>query len=210
MYEAMRQRAPNSSQIAGAATSVLVTMLVGYGLANGLGKHIVEAFDPPVVLAVLPDIIDEPEPFEPLNLDTSIDLPMLEFDWIPPEIVGEPSPIIVERKQVAEARIGPAVIGPSTPVRVAPRLKTRDEPPYPAIEVRNGNEGITGIEVCVDARGRVTSASLKQSSGHARLDEAALKWVRGARFTPGTIDGAPQSMCGHSVFYEWKIENSRA
>jgi periplasmic protein TonB len=210
MYEAVRQRAPNSPQIAGAATAALMTVLAGYALANGFGEQIVRAFDPPVVLATLPEIDETPEPVELAKLDTTTELTMPAPDFIPPNFERDDSAaIIVKEGPKASIAPGPTIVEPRKAVRIAPRLKSREEPPYPAVEVRAGNQGITGLEVCVDARGRVTSASLKQSSGHVRLDEAALKWVRDARFTPGSVDGAAQAMCGHNVFYEWKIENGR-
>jgi protein TonB len=95
------------------------------------------------------------------------------------------------------------------PVRIAPKLKPSDPPPYPMSAVRAGEQGLSALEVCVDARGSVTSATLAASSGSARLDEAALKWIRNARFTPGTLDGAAQSVCGHDVVYEWNLKDAR-
>ena len=67
---------------------------------------------------------------------------------------------------------------------------------------------MTSLSLCIDARGRVSSVSLAKSSGYPRLDEAALKWVKGARFSPGTVDGAAQAVCGHSVVYEWRLEDA--
>jgi protein TonB len=212
MYEAVRQRAPNSTQIAGAATTVLIMTVTGYGLMNGLGVRIARVFDPPVVLATIPDAPEEQPPPEIVQFDTNTTLTMPDPTWVPDdEFFLEPPPLVVKKKEVGAAKIGPAVIGPAAPVRILPRLRsTNEKPPYPAASVRAQEEGATGIEVCVDARGRVTSASLAQSSGHARLDEAALKWVRGARFTPGSADGAPQAMCGHNVIYEWTLEDGRS
>ena len=40
---------------------------------------------------------------------------------------------------------------------------------------------------------------------HKSLDQAALKWVRDAKFTPAKVDGAPQAVCGHTVDYEWTL-----
>jgi protein TonB len=88
-------------------------------------------------------------------------------------------------------------------------MRTTEKPPYPAPDIREGNEGITGLLVCVGANGRVSSAALDYSSGHSRLDEAAMKWIRGVRFAPGAIDGAAQAMCGHKVAYEWTLKGER-
>jgi protein TonB len=209
MYEAVRQRAPNSTQVAGAATTVLVTMLAGYALSNGLGARFVEVFQPPVVLASLPAIPEEQDPVERTPLDTTTVLTVPEPDWRPDVFETDDAAIIV--KKGPETIIDPRpVIGPTAKtVRISPKLRPGDKPPYPAPSVRAQEQGVTGLQVCVDARGRVTSASLASTSGHVRLDEAALKWVRDARFTPGSVDGAAQAMCGHGVFYEWKLEDAR-
>jgi protein TonB len=74
---------------------------------------------------------------------------------------------------------------------------------------RAQQQGTSTLDVCVDARGRVSSATLASSSGHATLDNAALKWVRTARFTPGNLDGIAQSVCGHQVVYEWNLADVR-
>ena len=75
--------------------------------------------------------------------------------------------------------------------------------------IRANEQGVSTLDVCVDARGRVSSATLAASSGHTTLDSAALKWVRSARFTPGKLDGVAQSVCGHTVVYEWNLEDAR-
>lgn len=210
MYEAVRQRAPNSSQIAGAATTVLVTMLAGYALSNGLGARLVEVFDPPMVVASLPPVVEEQDPVERTPLDTTTVLSVPEPDWRP-DVFETDDPVLIVKKgpdTIIDPR--PPVIEPTAKAaRLSPKLRPGDKPPYPAPSVRAQEQGVTGLQVCVDARGRVTSASLASTSGHARLDEAALKWVRDARFTPGSVDGVAQAMCGHSVFYEWKLEDAR-
>jgi periplasmic protein TonB len=94
---------------------------------------------------------------------------------------------------------------PRSVVRGLPRMLVKDKPEYPPIAIRKHLEGVTGLDVCVDRQGRVTSVRLASSSGHDVLDNAALKWVHGMRFAPGTIDGQPAALCGARVLYEWKI-----
>src|SRR5690606_34198386 len=120
-----------------------------------------------------------------------------------PVIVVPPEPPITVRPAT------PARIATAGPSRTGPKLRSTEKPPYPAPDIRARNDGHTGLEACVSASGRVTSATLDQSSRHSRLDAAALKWIRTARFTPGAINGAPQSMCGHSVVYEWRLEDAK-
>ncbi len=125
--------------------------------------------------------------------------------------VDAESPIAVTPGPAPDANSGIGVSKPTPPrlQRVAPKLRQQDPPPYPSIAVRNNEQGLTGLEVCVDVRGRVTAASLVSSSGHVSLDEAALRWVRQARFAPGTVDGAAQDVCGHGIVYEWNLKDAR-
>jgi protein TonB len=95
-------------------------------------------------------------------------------------------------------------IGDTTP----PKLVVANKPPYPAQSLRAQEEGTTHLEVCVTAQGRVQSVSIVSNSGHPRLDEAAARWMRNARFKPGTVGGVPQAMCGHDVYYQWKLEDA--
>jgi len=211
MYEAMRQRAPNSTQFVGVATTGLVMALAGCALMNGLGGKIMEVIQPPTIVAMLPPVEPEEKPRDdtPLEIDTPLTMP--EPVWKPEEFEADrKSSITVAAGTEVIVPPGPTVVATAaTPAPLAPKLLKAAPPPYPAAAIRGHEQGITGLEVCVDARGRVTSASLAQTSGHPRLDEAALKWVRTAHFTPGSAGGAPQAVCGHDVYYEWKLENAR-
>ena len=211
MYEAMSQRAPNYTQIAGATTTVVVTALVGFALANGIGTRFVEALTPDTVLAIVPEAEDKPEPVERTKLNTEIPLTMPT-----PEIpldkfsVEDRTTIAVAEGPVAGSLVGPAPGPVAKIVRIAPKLIQGAKPPYPGKDIRERNEGVTGLGLCIDARGRVTSAELVKSSGHTGLDDAALKWVKGARFKPGAEDGVAKAVCGHSVIYEWKLEDAHS
>jgi protein TonB len=211
MYEAMRQRAPGSTRFAGVATTALVLALAGYVLANSIGGEIMKAIKPHTIVAMLPPVEPEQTPRDDTPLEIDIKLAMPEPDWKPEEFVADrKSSITVAAGSEVIAPPGPTVVATATKSpALAPKLLKAAPPPYPIISQRAQEQGTTGLEVCVDARGRVTSASLAQTSGHPRLDEAALKWVRSARFTPGSAGGSPQAVCGHNVFYEWKLENAR-
>ena len=64
-------------------------------------------------------------------------------------------------------------------------------PPYPAQARRRGLEGRVLVHAVVAASGECTRAELRRSSGHAILDEAALRAVRAWRFVPAMRDGRP-------------------
>jgi protein TonB len=66
----------------------------------------------------------------------------------------------------------------------------RSPPAYPSISRRLGEEGKAVLQVELDEHGQVDRATVKSSSGYARLDEAALSAVRHWRCNPATRDGA--------------------
>lgn len=63
---------------------------------------------------------------------------------------------------------------------------------YPRLSKRYGEAGRVLVRAFVDAAGGAPrSVQVSQSSGHARLDEAALSAVQKARFKPYTDNGQP-------------------
>lgn len=214
MYGAMRERASSSTRFAGGVTAVTATAALALAVVVGMGGQIATAMEEKLIFTVIPDAPPiEPPPLaneEQFDVTSDVtpppehprvDVPV--FEWDPPiTVVVDPTPRVETGPGVAEAKVAP----PKAPVRTLAKLLVAAPPPYPAADVRKGNEGISSLEVCLDVRGRVTSASLAGSSGHASLDQAALKWVREARFTPAKVDGAPQAVCGHSVDYAWKLD----
>jgi protein TonB len=59
----------------------------------------------------------------------------------------------------------------------------------PLLSRRLGESGIAHLRIVVDARGHLKEASLKKSSGFARLDQQALLDIRTARFAPYLENG---------------------
>jgi protein TonB len=211
MYEAVRTRAPISTKVTGVSAMVLGLLAAGYAFANGLGAGIIEAIRPPTIMTMIAD--EKPPPQdrpETEVLSTTVAAPEPPPPTLPDQdfSTDRKSPIEVdaEKRPPDEPRVN-VVPAPRSPVRGLPKLSAKDKPAYPPPAIRGHKEGTTGIDVCVDAKGRVTQVSLASSSGHEILDDAAMKWVRGTRFAPGTLDGAAAAMCGARVFYEWKIED---
>ena len=212
MYGAMSTRAPvttpPANKVVGIAMAGAITLAVGYGLANGLTRDIIDTFIEPTTIAVLDDDFTPPEE-KPQTFETTVNIsvtPLKPLD-LPNFVVPKDPPFVIERKDPPPIDPGGGVTPPPrAPVKQMPKLIAGAKPDYPSSAIRAEWEGLTGLSVCVDARGRVTSQSLASSSGHEALDQAALKWIRGAKFKPGTLDGAAQAMCGASVIYEWKID----
>jgi protein TonB len=58
------------------------------------------------------------------------------------------------------------------------------KPLYPAISRRNGEEGKVLLKVRVSAQGEALNVAVSRSSGHERLDVAAVDAVMRWRFVP--------------------------
>jgi TonB family protein len=69
---------------------------------------------------------------------------------------------------------------------------------YPSLSIHLGEEGISTVRVCVDAKGRLTSEpSTVKGSGSARLDAGALRLARAGsgHYRATTEDGQPVNSC---------------
>jgi periplasmic protein TonB len=121
----------------------------------------------------------------------------------PPKI-DVPSDVTAGDEKQAEPNLPPQQ-DPQTPTHVVSQVtggpgagfpETADF--YPSAAIRAGDEGLSTVRVCVDARGRLTSApSTVKGSGSARLDEAALKLARAGsgHYRASTEDGQPVNSC---------------
>ncbi len=80
---------------------------------------------------------------------------------------------------------------PPQPVKFDPNAATEGSyppPNYPIMALRNRYQGTVTVEIKVDASGKVTSATVENTSGYGLLDEAALSVVKNRwRFPPGQV-----------------------
>ncbi|RLJ68487.1 energy transducer TonB [Sulfurisoma sediminicola] len=116
---------------------------------------------------ILPDIPSEP-PAEP------------PADPMPPEPpLATPTP---ERPPPAPAPVA-ALSQPQAELKPA----NKSAPPefYPYEAVRRGLEGEALVAVTLDGRGRVVGAQLERGSGHAILDQAAVRAALSLKSVPG-------------------------
>lgn len=67
-------------------------------------------------------------------------------------------------------------------------------PVYPSISRRLGEQGKVVIRVLIGPDGTAQQAQVEQSSGFARLDQAALSTVGHWRYVPGKRAGVPEAM----------------
>lgn len=182
---------------------LVLHFLLGWALVSGLAKKIVQVVTQPIETALIEEIQtqDEPPPPPPPEMerppvevpppDIAIDLPMeTSTSTAITDVTDKPVP----------PRPPPPPPVVREPVRVAPRLDVRRSPStadyYPPSSRRNGEEGVTTVRACVNTDGRTAGTpTVTKSSGFDKLDEAAVKWASRARWSAGTVDGAPAQSC---------------
>lgn len=170
-----------------------------------------------------------PAPPEPLDARIIDERPLIEVDPIEPFVnmlTNQPT-VHFERPATFDVPVevpvddtgGPDRIvftpdpGPGTadpgPIRTPVTLDARHpltQPPYPSAAIRFGEEGNLDIEVLVAGNGRVVDARITRSSGHVRLDQAALDEARrNWRLKPATVGGDPVEMW-HRVRVTFRLD----
>lgn len=98
----------------------------------------------------------------------------------PEPIAQAEAPVVHAAPQIAP----PAPPPPLTPPRFNAAYLNNPPPAYPAIARRMHEEGKVVLRVFVSEQGAPQEVQMRTSSGHARLDEAALEAVRRWRFVP--------------------------
>lgn len=67
--------------------------------------------------------------------------------------------------------------------------------------LRDGHERTVGLlKVCVSTRGAVSSVAVLSSTKYPAFDQQLVRAVRGWRYRPHTVDGAPVPVCGAVSF----------
>jgi periplasmic protein TonB len=165
-----------------------------------VGLHIVVLYvlsvslgfvDPPTIVkpSQVVFVPSEPENLEPTKLDVS-DPKIAEPDvTVPtPEVMPELPPL--DSAPTAEATPTDASTAPTGTLQEL-RATNRVEPTYPATSRRLGEEGSVQLRVFVDEKGRPQDVAVDRSSGHSRLDQAAISAVKRWRFQPATGGSGP-------------------
>ena len=191
----------NNSRRTGVLVGIIAFhLLLLYGLVTGLARKVVEVVAAPLQTDLIEEIKPEDKP--PPPPPPQMERPPVQVP--PPDVVID---IPMETNttaisNVTDRPVPPPVAAPveRKAVRVAPKLDVRRSPStdefYPASARRAEIEGVTTVRACVGPDGRVAGdPTVTNSSGTASLDEAAVKWARRARFSPGTEDGTAVEMC---------------
>lgn len=113
----------------------------------------------------------------------------------PPErspLASTPAEPVVKTLEAAQrsSEIAPRALA-TTPPQAADYLNN-PSPQYPALSRRFGEEGTVRLRILVNAEGGVDRLELDRSSGHPRLDRAAMETVLSTwKFEPARQAGSP-------------------
>lgn len=155
-----------------------------YGISVSLG-----VIEPPELIkesevVFVPTAPEQMEPqervAEPEIAQPDVTVPEPE---IAPEIPLEPAPAM-------EAAPAQPVVEAGAPMQEL-KATNRVEPTYPAVSRRMGEEGQVQLRVLVDPQGRPQQVNVDRTSGHSRLDQAAIAAVKRWRFQPAMGPGGP-------------------
>jgi protein TonB len=164
-------------------------------------EHTLDAAEPPEpeVRPVAPDLDSpwpapaEPELAEPADpLAALRNLPLESLVLSPPARPTPPVPVATEIAPTELAQAAPPApsgVPAATGNFRPPSLASTPGLAYPRDAHRLGQQGSALLRIHIAADGRVLDVELIESSGHERLDRAALTAVRTWSFHPATRDG---------------------
>ena len=169
------------------AAVIGIHVAIVYLLAVSMGVVDAPKFVQPIEAVFIPEAT-QPEPEMP-KIKPDIEVaqpseqppPEIQFDEVVAPPAETPMPASNNAVAATEATVGQAAQDLKT--------STRIEPTYPPASRRASEEGTVRLKVLVDESGRPKDVQVAQSSGFARLDDAAKQAVRRWKFVAAT-DGA--------------------
>jgi protein TonB len=176
-----------------------------YGLMVATGVVRQPAFIAPIEATFIPEAT-QPEEQPEIKIKPEIDQPVAVDEPVPEvqfeEAVTPPSDVPVPASATA-------ISGSQQQGAPAQDLKTanRVDPTYPPASRRAGEEGTVRLKVLVDTSGRASNVQVMQSSGFARLDQAAMEAVRKWRFVAAT-DGTNKIQAYTQVAVTFKLTDA--
>ena len=111
-----------------------------------------------------------------------------------------PAATTVSAERVLTPKRGGSDPSPADPAVALPRIASGGAPFYPEMSRRLHEEGTVELEIAVFGDGTVKELAIARSSGHRRLDEAALEAARAWSFHPRTGAGGVARIRHRVVF----------
>jgi len=149
---------------------------------------------------IVPEDIKPKEPVipPPPPTDPKPKLTTVEVKLVPTQIISPPvnPPLVIEHGGANDTpyiepvgtQIEAVIAPPSGPISLS--TEYAPSPRYPALSLRNGEQGTVLLLVKVDATGKPIDVELKKSSGYRELDKNAMKHVLATwRFHPAMHQG---------------------
>ena len=172
-------------------------------------RTVAVANEPPAP-APTPPGSPEPAPVPPkvevvAKVDPPSEKPMAAVEPTPAVVSSPPPqspriPAVPVTQQIVRVVAPPSLPATTAPVAVEGRgpmvkatanYRRNPEPAYPLAARKRRLEGQVILTVIVDPRGHVEKVTVRKSSGHALLDQAASDAVRDWEFEPARIDQVP-------------------
>src|SRR6201996_3573847 len=209
-----QQKSPGR-QAAGFVVVVLLHVGLIYALVTGLGTNIVEVIKAPIETKIIEEVKppppDVPPPPPPPKLAAPpppyIPPPEIQMAQPPPPtpvaavaVVAPPAP---QAPPVQRAAPAPAVPDSEVGARAINNVKLV----YPPRMLDQGREGRVDVTCDVDADGATSNCVVGNVSGGQVFADAALAYVKAARYKPAIKNGVPVAEPHHTFNIIFKLGN---
>lgn len=118
------------------------------------------------------------------------DTPVAPAEFASPALTAASAAQAAPHAETSAARLATPALPRDLPAESV-RYLVPPAPVYPRLSRQQGETGRVQVRVYIDEAGLPRTVQLSASSGHGRLDEAALQAVLRARFKPYTENGSP-------------------
>lgn len=126
----------------------------------------------------------KPKPKQPPKPKPPVEPPPSERAIRQPEEAVEEVPPPPRQAATPATEDNDTLGAPITPPQMDANPLNNPAPAYPNLSRRLGEQGIVLLEILILADGSVGEVRIKESSGHKRLDETAVKAVKRWRYMP--------------------------
>jgi len=220
---ASQQRKPGKHMV-GFGIVILMHLILGWALVNGLARKVVEVIKGPIETKIIEEVKPPPPPPENLPPPPKFAPPPPSFVPPPEVVVNQPQPQATITTTTVAPPPAPVTIAPApapaappapsaAPVAARPAITDASacKPEYPAAALRADASGTTTVRFAIDAAGKVTNAEVVGSSGptreHRLMDRAAIQSLSGCKFQPGRDAEGRAVGASVDIKYDWKITN---
>lgn len=207
-YRAYRAQKSPWEKFSGIFAVVAFHAVVVYGLIKGLNKEHIDLPPQVVETKVIEDEVPLPEEAPPPPPPEYIPPPP---DYVPPpdfDVAVDVAPVATTNA-ITTTREAPPTPPPTQVVGARTPKKGLSRPPYPSSSERLGEEGVVGLSLYLDAKGKVSEGKIDSSSGFERLDQAALKHaLREWKFEP-CMNGSQPVPCWHQIRFRFALKDAR-